>query len=99
MERLVEVETTVSTHEIEIKSLRDARHDHAGLLQNHAGILQGHSSIISGISDSVEKLADVVGKLALSVNKIIWLFTGGMIVGSALLGVIVYISKEMLGLW
>ncbi len=98
-ERLSHVETIIESHAGEIKGLRDSRHEHAGQLQNHAGILSAHSTIISGISTSVDKLADVVGKLSNSVNKIIWLFTGGMMVGSALLAAILYFAKEILKVW
>lgn len=98
-ERVASVEQIASSahkridkQDVEIESLRDSRHEHSNIIHNHAGI-------IAGISNSVDNLIKAVSGLTMQVNKIIWLFGGGMAVGSTLLIVVIYIAKEILKLW
>lgn len=89
----------VDGHDREILSLREARHQHSNMLQAHEGTLHTHNTILTGINSSVEKLSDVVGSLSKSVDKIVWLFAGGMFIGSMIIAAILYMGKEFFKLW
>ena len=79
-------------HNRDILSLRDSRHEHSNMLQNHNGI-------ISGMAKSVGDLVTTVDRLSSFANRLVYVSIGGIAVGTSILGMILYICKEMLKLW
>lgn len=69
----------------EILSLRHSRHEQAGVIQRHDGLIANHKVIIEGMVGAVEKLTTLV-------NRAIWVFSGGVFIGGALLSAFCYIA-------
>lgn len=75
--------------DMEIKSLRDSRYEHNGLLHAHGSLLSSMDVAMTELSTSVNKLTNFA-------NKLIWVTVGGVGVGATLIGIMLYILKEFL---
>lgn len=70
--------------DIEIKSLRDAKHEHSNQLQRHAGIIA-----------SISKLPEIVERLEKTVMKFVYMAAGGVAVGGIILGMLIWILDRL----
>lgn len=91
-ERVAVLEEIVSEQSKEIDSLREAKHKHSNEIQKSKGEKEVTAAILKRVVESVDKLEKTV-------NKIVWLSAGGMAVGAFLIGIILYVAKDIMKLW
>lgn len=76
---------------------------HGTIISNHNGKITGHAGIISSISEAVDKLVTATETNTKAVNTFkgaVWatIAIGGTL-GATIVGLLVFISDKMLGLW
>lgn len=89
----------IAAQQDEIKSLRESRHEHSGMLLTHKMSLSGLEKTVEKISSSLDRLTDSVDNITLKANKVFWMICGGVTVGSGIVTFLYFIGKEVLHVW
>jgi len=97
--RMAKIETSfesvkekLDTHGVEIKSLRDSRHKHSGILQNHTGIL-------TGLQESVDRLIVNLSENTGAIRDFKTIVITAMFMGAGFISFVVFVGGKIIKWW